>query len=197
MEANWNSGGNTSHFKATKVTDLNPGESTTLTAYYNDYDGVEMASTYTPSTGQYKTLTIKARSLRLRSVGAAIIPGKSNQPIPLGTDTYGNTYDGLINVVVAGDNNLDGANIRKGVSIFNVPGSYTGSSSSSVYDIDISNSRWYALGSSSTPSADATLTNTGRVILSHLNDKGYVYFDAKLDGVSGTKVYRIPIGFVG
>lgn len=85
---------------------LNPGGSQTV---YALLDGVTKTS-----------VNIKARNLNLRTPQAAVIPGTAANTV-----TPGDGYDGLAKVTVAGDSNLTASNIKDGVKIFNVTGSYS------------------------------------------------------------------------
>ena len=126
VAAAWTTAGQTSRFGLTNTNTLNPGDSTTIQAYYTEYDsGREIASEYS-STGRYSTYTVSARSLRLRTPQAAVTPGTSNQTITPGSDSGGTPYDGLAQVVVEGDADLVVENIRNGKTIFGKTGTYRG-----------------------------------------------------------------------
>lgn len=71
----------------------------------------------------------------------------------------------------------------------NVPGS----SINPKNDISINNPTWYNSGSSM-PSADATLSTMGGLIAK--NKQGYIYFNVTISGVSGNKIYRIPVSTI-
>ena len=185
-------GGKTAFFTRTNGGPLEPGASTTIACYYLDHDDIISSPDEPTTSGHYKNLTISARSLRLRTPGAAVTPSTSAQTILPGNDSGGTPYDGLSQVVVAGDSNLVAGNIKDGVTIFGVPGTYEGSGSSIVpsNDISVNNPTWYNSGSSM-PSVDATLSTLGGLISK--GKLGYVYFNVTIRGVTGRKVYRIPI----
>lgn len=185
-------GGKTAFFTRTDGGPLEPGASTTIACYYLDHDDVIRSPDEPTTSGHFKNLTISARSLRLRTPGSAVTPGTSAQTITPGNDSGGTPYDGLSQVVVAGDSNLVSGNIKNGVFIFGVSGTYEGSGSSIVPkdDISINNPTWYNSGSSM-PSVNATLNTLGGLISK--GKLGYVYFNVTIRGITGSKVYRIPI----
>ncbi len=124
VSASWNQGGQTAYFTASRTSDLDPGQSSTMYAYYVNSSG-QSARSYVSDTGKYSALTIKARNLRLRTPSAAVTPTTSNQTITPGSDSGGVAYDGLAQVVVAGSSNLTAGNIKSGVSIFGVSGTFS------------------------------------------------------------------------
>lgn len=88
-----------------------------------------------------------------------------------GTVTPDSGYIGLSNVVV----NVSGSSINPKTAI------------------SINNPTWYNSGSSM-PSVDATLNTMGGLIAK--NKQGYIYFNVTISGVSGNKVYRIPVSTI-
>lgn len=90
------------------------------------------------------------------------------------------------------ESNASAGNIKSGVTICGVTGTYSASVTPST-DISINNPTWYD-STASLPSVDATLNTMGSIINSHKNGRGYVYFNVTIAGVSGQKKYRIPIG---
>lgn len=92
------------------------------------------------------------------------------------------------------DSNLVAGNIKSGVTIFGVAGTYAGGGSiNPASDISLNSPTWYD-STASLPSADATLNTMGSVFNSHKNGRGYIYFNITISGVSGKKVYRVPVG---
>jgi len=68
-----------------------------------------------------------------------------------------------------------------------------GGGSSSVNDISLLDTiTWYD-STAPTPSG-TSLTSLASMIQAHKNDRGYIRFSAKLNGVSGTKWYKVAIG---
>ena len=63
----------------------------------------------------------------------------------------------------------------------------------SISGISINNPTFYD-SQASLPSVDATLTTMGTLINRYKNNRGYIYFNVTMSGVSGSKKYRIPIG---
>lgn len=88
-----------------------------------------------------------------------------------GTVTPDSGYIGLSDVVV----NVSGSSINPKTAI------------------SINNPTWYNSGSSM-PSVDATLNTMGGLIAK--NKQGYIYFNVTISGVSGNKVYRIPVSTI-
>ncbi|MBR5896294.1 MAG: hypothetical protein IKZ39_01600, partial [Lachnospiraceae bacterium] len=111
VEAAHNTGGKTAYLTVTGGTTLDPGASATVNAYYVSYTG---ATGQTPSNTSERliTSTISARALNLRTPGAPVRPGKTPQTITPGNDPGGSPYDGLAQVVVEGDGDLDENNIK-------------------------------------------------------------------------------------
>ena len=60
-------------------------------------------------------------------------------------------------------------------------------------DISINNPTWYD-STATLPSANATLSTMGTLVNNHKNGRGYIYFNVTISGISGSKVYRLPIG---
>ena len=111
---------------------LDPGESVAVSAQGKASSDAGLSTV--------ASITVKARAISLRTVPTAIRPSTSNTPIEIGDG-----YDGLNRIVVEGSANLLAENIKKGVSIFGVNGTYDnytgghdvvpflGSSSSTTY----------------------------------------------------------------
>lgn len=80
----------------------------------------KVTAAYTPVAGKVTDTSKKSATFQLTVQGAqTITPGKTSQTVP--ADRY------LTGVqTIAGDNNLSAENIKNGVSIFGVSGSYTG-----------------------------------------------------------------------
>lgn len=111
-------GGKTAFFTRTNGGPLEPGASSRIRCYYMSHDNITSYPDEPTESGKFIDLTISARSLRLRTPGAAVTPGTSAQTILPGDDSGGTPYDGLAQVVVAGDADLIPSNIRKNTSIF-------------------------------------------------------------------------------
>lgn len=153
---------------------LNPGEWAKASGTYTDKDG------HTTSISSVKW--IQARNISLRKVPAAIVPGKTNTPVSK------QDYDGLDDIVVAGDADLIPENIKSGVWLFGVKGSYSGGS---VDDIRVSAP---PISQYDRPSS-ATELSTWRNIIkdAYLNQK-YLVFDVWLNGDSSRKTYYVNLG---
>lgn len=153
---------------------LNPGEWAKAGGTYTDKDG------HTTSISSVKW--IQARNISLRKVPAAIVPGKTNTPVSK------QDYDGLDDIVVAGDADLIPENIKSGVWLFGVKGSYSGGS---VDDIRVSAP---PISQYDRPSS-ATELSTWRNIIkdAYLNQK-YLVFDVWLNGNSSRKTYYVNLG---
>lgn len=132
VAAAWNNGGATAYFTASRTGNLDPGQSSTIYAYYKNSSGIAVRSEVS-ETGKYSTLQIKARSLRLRTPQGAVRPTTSNQTILPGNDSGGTAYDGLSQVVIEGSSNLMAGNIKSGVTIFGVTGTHEGGQARALY----------------------------------------------------------------
>lgn len=172
-------GGKTAFFTRTNGGPLEPGASTTIACYYLDHDDVIRSPDEPTTSGHFKNLTISARSLRLRTPGAAVTPSTSAQTILPGKDSGETPYDGLSQVVVAGDSDLVAGNIKKDVTIFGVKGSYEGSGGSIVQnDIQI--------GSYGTSQYGVPANNMRDQILDAISDRTYFSFTVTVKGVPKT-----------
>lgn len=172
-------GGKTAFFTRTDGGPLEPGGSTTIACYYLNHNGVISSPDEPTTSGYFKNLTISARNLRLRTPGSAVTPGTSAQTITPGNDSGGTPYDGLSQVVVAGDSYLVSGNIRDGVTIFGVRGSYEGSGGSIVpNDIQI--------GNYGTSQYGTAANNMRDQILDAISNRTYFSFRVTVKGVSKT-----------
>lgn len=162
---------------------LNPGAWVKAYGAYKDKNGT------TKTTSSVKW--IKARPISLRKVPTAIVPGTTNTPVGK------QGYDGLDDIVVAGDADLIPANIKSGVRIFNVDGSYTGSGGSAS-DIQL-----YAGGSgeivrsTTAPSGAIALSALSSTLIGAYQNLGgagqFVKFPATINGGTGVKYYYLDM----
>lgn len=146
----------------------------TIKDYYDNSQGV--------STGYSNTISAPNVDVTVGawSGGSATVTAKH------GTKELGRT--------TVSDANLIAGNIKSGVTIFGVTGTFdTSITPSSDISVNLPSKNWYDSGESM-PSVDATLNSMGSIINSHKNSRGYLYFNVTINGVSGSKVYRIPIG---
>jgi len=128
---------------------LNPGDSRTIRAMAKPTPTGELTGV--------ASVTVNARELRLRTPAAAVTPTTSDQTILPGSDSGGTAYDGLAQVVVKGDARLLEGNIKSGVTIFGVTGTYSGSGATPVLSGDWSGGV-FTVTSDPAPVADKTTT---------------------------------------
>lgn len=127
VAAAWDNGGKTAYFTASRTGSMDPGQTSTIYAYYTNSSHQAATSEVVndPTHNIYSSLTIGARALRIREVRDAVIPRDEDITIEPGSD-HGVPYDGLGRIVVRGDSDLKASNIKSGVQIFNVTGTYAG-----------------------------------------------------------------------
>jgi len=122
----------TAYIASGKVTGSMPTKSQATPSISVSSSGLITASAI-QETGYVKGGTKRATKQLSTQPAATIIPGASSQ-----TAVYSGRYT-TGSVTVAGDTNLKAANIKSGVSIFGVAGSYEGGSVSANPDLSISN----------------------------------------------------------
>lgn len=188
-------GGKTSFFTRTNGGPLEPGASSRIRCYYIDHNNFTSYPDEPTEPGKFIDLTISARSLRLRTPGAAVTPSTSAQTILPGNDSGGTPYDGLSQVVVAGDSNLVRGNIKNGVTIFGVSGTYEGGGGvPPASHIRVSAPPSYSPAGSYWAGGEKLNTWVDRVRQA-VNNNGVLYFDAWLsDNTSDKKRYYIDFG---
>ena len=108
---------------------------------------------------------------------ATITPSTSNQTIASGTYLTGTQ-------TILGDSNLVASNIKSGVPIFGVTGSYTGSSGSSK------NIQYYAGGARVASTSYTATTVTLTVAVSGTYKISWSGFRSSTSGTSGSQLYK-------
>lgn len=147
VSAAWDNGGKTAYLKWSGSTDLNPGGSVQIFAYYKDHNNT---ADCTPS-GSPNYVKVTAKDTRAANWNAggqtayANVDKASLSPGGKSTITvYYKNYSGsasstgrTYNVTANTDSNLSAGNIKKDVTIFGVKGTYSGSGGASGCYVDL------------------------------------------------------------
>ena len=123
------------------------------------------AQTITPSSGYYGIGQITIAAAQLETI-SAVTPTTVNQIIRKSSSSW---Y-GLFQVTVAGDSNLLAENIKSGVSIFGVNGTYTGSGSA------VNGSLICVSCSSNIDTVTATMAATGNTYTAYMDTTNHMAY---------------------
>lgn len=164
------------------------------------------------------TVKIQAKNIQLDGYTTAkILDGQSiscsslstsgkitttNLSVPSGSAYFAEAYigagnEGLSNSFVDVDASTSGNNVTLTFTLAgggSIPVTFEKVGGGSASSIDLSNFAWHNSDSGWSTAGKTRLSSLQSLITAHKNDRGYISFDAKVNGGTGTKTYYVAIG---